>query len=90
MAPSNRIIHVNQSVDLYCNATGKPVPRLSWLHNSTVISGATQSRLSIPTATTGSEGTYTCTASNEAGVAVAMAILNILCELHKVLHNYMF
>jgi hypothetical protein len=77
-SPSNQIIHVNQSVDFYCNATGKPTPQLSWLHNSTTISGAMQSSLSIAMATAGSEGTYTCTATNAAGLAVAMATLSIL------------
>lgn len=71
-----------RNVTMYCNATGKPPVRLSWIRvrdSKTVASGNT---LMISTADRSHRGEYRCVADNGVGNPVSKsAFLEVHCKL---------
>ena len=84
--PPSQVVHLNQSANLTCEATGRPTPQLSWLHEGVPIEGSspgvtvTPTDLFITMVTGEDAGVYTCSADNDVGRAIAMATITILCE----------
>lgn len=70
-------IKLNKRLDLPCQATGNPIPRITWSRAGSSFSEtgsghyfeSLDSTLTFPTVRLQNEGTYTCTATNDAGTA---------------------
>lgn len=82
MEPENQTAHEHMVVTFQCNATGTPIPALSWLFND----GALPSwasvdeegrRLNIADTLSESAGRYTCEATNAQGTATVDAYLDV-------------
>lgn len=76
----------NNAIKFECIVTGKPTPKVKWLFNDKPVSGkeflvstsGDRHVLSIPEATSASDGVITCVAENEAGKAECRAKLSVL------------
>ena len=77
-------------VTLSCNASGDPVPTISWTRDATIIStsghsrisfGAENKELTITNVSRADEGEYRCEANNSLGNATSnAAFLNVQCK----------
>ena len=71
-----------KNVTLYCNATGKPAPRLSWIRERDGKIVASGNTLVILSADRSHRGEYRCVADNGVRSPVSKsAYLNVLCKL---------
>lgn len=66
------------SHSLSCLAEGDPTPQVTWSRDSLMIS--TNGVLTFAVVARSDGGTYTCTASNTAGVVSENVFLDILCR----------
>ena len=60
----NTSVELFQSVNLTCDAIGRPMPMYMWLKNGEIIEGATLSYLFIDRVNISDRGLYTCVANN--------------------------
>ncbi|XP_021965343.1 peroxidasin homolog isoform X1 [Folsomia candida] len=60
---AQRIVELGEKVVLFCEATGKPVPKISWFHNGALLPQK-GNLLEITAAVQESHGEYTCRADN--------------------------
>ena len=75
---------------LSCNASGDPVPTISWTRDATIIStsgdsrisfGAENKELTITNVSRADEGEYRCVANNSLGNATSnAAFFNVQCK----------
>jgi cyclophilin family peptidyl-prolyl cis-trans isomerase len=63
--PSSVILRSGTALTLTSGAMGAPTPTLAWTKNGTVVSGATQAVLSVPTAALSDAGVYRLKATND-------------------------
>ena len=71
-----------KNVTLYCNATGKPAPRLYWIRERDGKIVASGNTLVILSADRSHRGEYRCVADNGVRSPVSKsAYLNVLCKL---------
>ena len=76
--PQSTIVVENSTVSLFCNATGKPVPVVTWTQvNKPGRSFPPSGTLTISRANANDTGDYNCTASNSAGSAMASATVTV-------------
>ena len=74
-------------VTFYCNATGNPVPNITWTKDSKVVGQG--NKLSFPTDRNRS-GTYWCSADNGLNtIANASATLDVQCKYVMEFFNSM-
>jgi len=79
-------------VTLSCNASGDPVPSISWTRDATIIStsgesrisfGAESNELTITNVSRADKGEYRCVANNSLGNATSnAAFLNVQCKFN--------
>ena len=78
-----------QNVNLFCNASGKPVPTITWTRNGSVLTssvprisfGAESRELTITSINRGDSGEYRCVPNNSEGnVTSDAATLDVQCE----------
>ena len=86
--PQNITTREGQNVTLYCNATGNPVPTISWYKNgypinnsfSTIFSPSHE-QLTIRKVNRIDSGDYTCRAKNRVGTDTSNAsTINVQCK----------
>ena len=86
--PQNITTREGQNVTLYCNATGSPVPTISWYKNgypinnsfSTILSPSHE-QLTIRSVNRIDSGDYTCQAKNRVGTDTSNAsTINVQCK----------
>ena len=66
MRPVNQIVGENDPFSIYCNATGNPLPSITWLKAGVQISFG--NKLTVTKAQLKDNGTYSCLASNGIGI----------------------
>ena len=80
-APANQSVLEGGNLTLYCNATGNPIPNITWTKDSSstvVHQGETYSIVNIQRQ---AAGDYKCTAWNEVGAQkTALATIAIHCK----------
>ena len=80
-APANQSVLEGGNLTLYCNATGNPIPNITWTKDSSstvVHQGETYSIVNIQRQ---SAGDYKCTAWNKVGAQkTALATVTIHCK----------
>ena len=78
-----------QNVNLFCNASGNPVPTITWTRNGSVLTssvarisfGAESRELTITSINRADSGEYRCVANNSEGnVTSDPATLDVQCE----------
>ena len=78
-----------QNVNLFCNASGNPVPTITWTRNGSVLTnsvarisfGAQSRELTITSINRADNGEYRCVANNSEGnVTSDAATLDVQCE----------
>ena len=78
-----------QNVNLFCNASGNPVPTITWTRNGSVLTssvakisfGAQSRELTITSINRADSGEYRCVANNSEGnVTSDAATLDVQCE----------
>ena len=69
--PMNTAVELFQSVNLTCDAVGRPMPMYMWLKNGEIIEGATLSYLFIDRVNISDRGLYTCVANNSLNSATS-------------------
>ena len=87
--PSNVTNTEGENVMLHCNATGYPLPTLSWTKDGSDISNtlrisfsADKKQLAITKASRVDSGAYRCVATNSLGDDTSMAaVVDVLCKL---------
>ncbi|XP_047447558.1 mucosa-associated lymphoid tissue lymphoma translocation protein 1 isoform X2 [Mugil cephalus] len=62
--PQTQRLHVGETLQLECGATGRPIPRYQWHRNGVPISNATKRKLMIPHAMQDHGGKYRCEISS--------------------------
>ncbi|CAC5378019.1 unnamed protein product [Mytilus coruscus] len=60
----NQIALLGSSINIICNVTGDPRPKISWYHNGTLLFGANQDVLLLNNIQQIQEGIYNCIAEN--------------------------
>ena len=88
--PQNATPTEGEMVTLFCNATGDPIPTISWRNGSSIISssddlrisfGAGNETLKIMNVTRADSGQYRCVANSSAGGDISSAAtLNVQCK----------
>ena len=88
--PQNATATEGEMVTLFCNATGDPIPTISWTKGSSIISssgdlrisfGADNETLKIMNVTRADSGQYRCVANSSAGEVISSAAtLNVQCK----------
>ena len=86
--PSNVTKTEGENVTLHCNATGYPLPTLSWTkdgsdisNNSRISFSADKKQLAITKANRVDRGGYRCVANNSLGNDVSMAaVVDVQCK----------
>ena len=82
---------------LYCNASGNPVPTITWTRNGSVLTssvlrisfGAESRELTITTVNRTDTGEYRCVANNSVGnVTSNAATLDVKCKYTSYLFEY--
>ena len=87
--PSNVTKTEGENVTLHCNATGYPLPTLSWTkagsdisNNPRISFSADKKQLAITKASRVDNGTYRCVANNSLGNDTSMAaVVDVQCKL---------
>jgi hypothetical protein len=69
--PMGARVSIGDIVALSAQASGEPAPSLQWRKNGVPVTGATDSRLTIPSATNADAGAYDVVASNPLGSATS-------------------
>lgn len=76
--PRNQSKVENKQVTFHCNATGHPIPKITWTKDGRTV--GTGSKLTL-TVSRGDAGRYWCTADNGVSADVrASAYLRVLCK----------
>ena len=76
--PQSTVVVENITVNLFCNATGKPAPTVTWTKvNNFGRSFLPGETLTISCANANDSGEYNCTASNSVGSAMASATVTV-------------
>ncbi|MEI8088084.1 MAG: immunoglobulin domain-containing protein [Opitutaceae bacterium] len=76
--PSSQTVSVGANVTFSLSATGSPSPVLQWKKNGLIISGQTNTTLTLTNIQTSDQGSYTCVATNLVGsVTSSTASLSI-------------
>ena len=86
--PSNVTKAEGENVTLHCNATGYPLPTLSWTkdgsdisNNSRISFSADKKQLAITKANRVDRGAYRCVANNSLGNDASMAaVVDVQCK----------
>ncbi|XP_049824864.1 neogenin isoform X2 [Aethina tumida] len=82
--PQDKIEHVSNNVELQCNVTGKPEPKIQWFKNGEAIihndyySNVNGNNLKISGLLVDDSGLFQCFASNAAGNIQAAASLKVI------------
>ena len=71
--PTSQSAILNLPLQLITTASGVPAPTLQWFRNGTLIVGATNATLTIPSVQVSDTGAYTVTATNQAGSTTSPA-----------------
>ena len=87
--PSNVTKTEGENVTLHCNATGYPLPTLSWTkagsdisNNPRISFSADKKQLAITKASRADSGAYRCVANNSLGNDTSMAaVVDVQCKL---------
>ena len=87
--PSNVTKKEGENVTLHCNATGYPLPTLSWTkagsdisNNPRISFSADKKQLAITKASRADSGAYRCVANNSLGNDTSMAaVVDVQCKL---------
>ena len=80
ISPTDKTVNETGPLHLFCNATGKPAPTISWFKVESGKQVDQKEELVIGSVTRDDAGTYMCTASNQAGNASAKAVVEVQCE----------
>ncbi|KFM73053.1 Hemicentin-1, partial [Stegodyphus mimosarum] len=80
--PKSQDISVGDMLSLHCEASGHPIPSITWLLNNTQVTGSVhsilgRSKLHIQNVSKEDEGTYICLAQNAAGERKAAAAVRV-------------
>ena len=76
--PQSTVVDENSTLSLFCNATGKPAPVVTWTQvNNPGRSFPPGETLTIFRANTNDTGGYNCAASNSAGSSLALAVVTV-------------
>lgn len=75
-SPIDIIVNTNDVITLECQATGLPLPKITWQLNNVTLP-FNQSRLTIRRATVYNGGVYRCIARSPAGEDTAFAVVNV-------------
>ncbi|XP_035222665.1 hemicentin-1-like isoform X3 [Stegodyphus dumicola] len=80
--PKSQDISVGDILSLHCEASGHPIPSITWLLNNTQVTGSVhsifgRSKLHIQNVSKEDEGTYICLAQNAAGERKAAAAVRV-------------
>ena len=87
--PQGGLVYEGDNVTLSCNASGKPVPTITWTRNGSVLTssvprisfGAESRVLTITSINRADKGEYRCVANNSEGnVTSDAATLDVQCE----------
>ena len=87
--PQGGLVYEGDNVTLSCNASGKPVPTITWTRNGSVLTssvprisfGAESRELTITSINRADKGEYRCVANNSEGnVTSDAATLDVQCE----------
>ncbi len=73
--PADRIVLVGQPITMTMHPVGAPPMAFQWLRNGRPINGATDTTLTIPSATVFDAGSYTFRVDSERGSATSEAVL---------------
>jgi hypothetical protein len=82
--PQPRCVREGEDVLLKADVIGWPLPMVQWLHNGTLLTGATDSKLRLTGATSEQSGDYTVIASNNLGTVSANTRLRVLSNAGAV------
>ena len=79
-------VNAGQNVTLTCNASGDPLPNITWTREGYTESQfkASGYKLYLVNAQRRDVGGYKCTAVNGYGTATSLSVLNINCKLHSM------
>ena len=86
--PQNKTINETDVLSLFCNATGHPLPTVSWSKDGVSIAFSNKQTLKIQNVTRKAVGVYMCSASN--GVSApdnASALVLVNCECLQVVQR---
>lgn len=75
--PGNLEAYIGQSPTFTLSAAGSPAPTYQWMFNGAVLSGGTNSHLTVTLTETNQTGTYSVTVSNVAGSTNVSFFLNV-------------
>ena len=87
----------SDNVTLFCNASGNPVPTISWTRNGSVLTssvlrisfGAESRELTITIVNRTDRGEYRCAANNSVGIVTSnAATLDVQCKYTSCLFEY--
>ena len=77
-------VYAGQSITLICNASGDPMPNITWTREGFTEAEFNVSvfKLHLVNVQRKDIGGYKCTADNGYGTATSLSVLNINCKLH--------
>jgi len=78
---NNKSVLEGDSVTLSCNATGIPLPMVSWIKVDGDVTVSNGSDLVFTNINRSESGEYRCEASNECGNASETATIEVQCKL---------
>lgn len=83
-AAANSTYSAGSLLDISCNATGKPNPDVTWIHDGQVLSsGSKAAHLSFGAISKVDAGIYTCSANNSAGTTEKQLNLVVNCKYYS-------
>ena len=96
--PSNKTVNESSDLELFCNATGNPLPSITWSKRSDPsVNLESDEVLKVKNVSKNNSGVYQCMASNGIGRDVLVSwIVTVNCKSksrmkdHKYLLNVMF
>jgi len=77
-------VYAGQSITLICNASGDPLPNITWTREGFTEAefNVSDFKLHLVNLQRKDIGGYKCTADNGYGTATSLSVLNINCKLH--------
>ncbi len=77
-AQTNVIGYIGTTLTLNGTVVGAPLPTAQWFYNGSIITGQTNSSLSLPNIQAGQSGNYSLVASNAYGTATNTVLVSVL------------